>query len=34
MWPPTISTLLELVPFDHVEAAIDDAPTRIEVTAG
>jgi len=34
MWPPTISTLLELVPFDHVGAAIDDAPPRIEVTAG
>jgi 8-oxo-dGTP pyrophosphatase MutT (NUDIX family) len=34
MWPPTISTLLELVPFDHVGAAIDGAPPRIEVTAG
>jgi 8-oxo-dGTP pyrophosphatase MutT (NUDIX family) len=34
MWPPTISTLLELVPFDHVECAIDAAPPRIEVTAG
>ncbi len=34
MWPPTISTLLQLVPFDHVQAAIDDAPKRIEVTAG
>ena len=30
MWPPTIGTLLELVPFDHVAAAIAAAPERIE----
>ena len=30
MWPPTITTLVELVPFDHVAAALAAAPTRIE----
>jgi 8-oxo-dGTP pyrophosphatase MutT (NUDIX family) len=30
MWPPTISTLLQLVPFDHVAAAVAAAPERIE----
>jgi len=30
MWPPTISTLLELVPFDQVAAVLAAAPTRIE----
>jgi len=30
MWPPTISTLLELVPFDHVAAAVAAAPSKIE----
>jgi 8-oxo-dGTP pyrophosphatase MutT (NUDIX family) len=34
MWPPTISTLLELVPFDHVDAAIAAAPQLIEVVTG
>ena len=30
MWPPTISTLLQLVPFDHVAAALAAAPESIE----
>ncbi|HVQ86629.1 MAG TPA: NUDIX domain-containing protein [Actinomycetes bacterium] len=34
MWPPTISTLLELVPFDDVASATLAAPERIEVVAG
>ena len=34
MWPPTISTLMELVPFDSVAAAIAAAPHRVEVVAG
>jgi len=33
MWQPTITTLLELVPFDHVAAAIAAAPERIEAVA-
>ena len=34
MWPPTISTLMELVPFDSVVAAIAAAPERVEVVDG
>jgi 8-oxo-dGTP pyrophosphatase MutT (NUDIX family) len=30
MWEPTITTLLELVPFDEVAAALAAAPQRIE----
>lgn len=30
MWPPTIGTLLQLVPFDEVAAALAAAPERIE----
>lgn len=33
MWPPTITTLLQLVPFDHVAAALRAAPDRVEVVA-
>ena len=34
MWPPTISTLMGLVPFDSVRAAIAAAPERVEVVDG
>ena len=34
MWPPTISTLAELAPFDDVAAALAAAPTRIEAVTG
>lgn len=30
MWPPTSSTLSQLVPFDHVAAAMAAAPERIQ----
>ena len=30
MWPPTIGTLLELVPFDQVAAALAAGPMSIE----
>lgn len=29
MWPPTITTLLQLVPFDHVAAVLQAAPNHV-----
>jgi len=34
MWPPTISNLMELVPFDSVGAALAGAPSEVEAITG
>jgi 8-oxo-dGTP pyrophosphatase MutT (NUDIX family) len=34
MWPPTISTLLSLAPFDDVASALEAGPSRIEAVRG
>jgi 8-oxo-dGTP pyrophosphatase MutT (NUDIX family) len=34
MWPPTISTLASLAPYEDVASALDAAPSRIEAVRG